>query len=148
MGKTILAQQICFRNATTERKAIYYSTISEPPEKFISHMEALDFFDRNALADKVEFINLREILQDDDHGLPAMVDEIVRKCIDEHPAIVVIDSAKALRDFISGERSLRNSIYPPCSTCRPYRLHLAVRRRIHHRRARIGARVLARRRDP
>ena len=111
VGKTILAQQICFRNATNERKAVYYSTISEPPEKFISHLEDFDFFDRGALVDKVEFINLGEILQDEQGGgFAAMVDEIVRKCIEEHPAIIVVDSAKALRDFTI-ERSLRNSIY-------------------------------------
>jgi hypothetical protein len=67
-GKTILAQQICFHNATAEHKAVYYSTISEPPEKFISHLEVFDFFDRAALVDKVEFINLGELLQDDKEG--------------------------------------------------------------------------------
>jgi circadian clock protein KaiC len=108
-GKTILAQQICFANATTERKSIYYSTISEPPEKFISHF---DFFNRDALVNEFEFINFGELLQDDElGGLAAMMDEIVRKCVEEHPAIVVVDSAKALRDFSNGDRSLRTSIY-------------------------------------
>ncbi|HSP09139.1 MAG TPA: RAD55 family ATPase, partial [Candidatus Dormibacteraeota bacterium] len=36
-GKTILAQQMCFTNGTTEHKAIYYSTISEPPERLLQH---------------------------------------------------------------------------------------------------------------
>ena len=111
-GKTILAQQICFRNATAEHKAVYYSTISEPPEKFISHLETFEFFDRSALVDKVEFINLGEILQDDkEGGLAAIMDEIVRKCVAEQPAVVVVDSAKALRDFSTTERTLRTSIY-------------------------------------
>src|ERR1700737_4239708 len=103
-GKTILAQQICFRNATAEHKAVYYSTISEPPEKFINHLEAFDFFDRSALVDKIEFINLGEILQDDkEGGLAGITDEIVRKCVTENPAIVVVDSAKALRDFSTSD---------------------------------------------
>ena len=110
-GKTILAQQLCFRNATAERKAIYYSTISEPPGKFISHLESFDFFDRDALVDMVEFINLGEMLQDDEDGFSAVMDEIVRKCTDENPSLVVVDSAKALRDFTDGDRSLRTSVY-------------------------------------
>jgi circadian clock protein KaiC len=110
-GKTILAQQICFRNATPKRKAIYYSTISEPPEKFIRNLEAFDFFDRAALVDKVEFINLGEMLQEDEGGLNAVIDEIVRKCMTEQPAVVVLDSAKALRDFSDSDRVLRASIY-------------------------------------
>ena len=38
-GKTILAQQICFANATDERKAIYYTTWSEPHDKLVRHLD-------------------------------------------------------------------------------------------------------------
>lgn len=110
-GKTILAQQICFSNGTPERKAIYYSTISEPPEKFLKHLEVFDFFDRSAVEIKVEFINLGEMLQSTEDGLTTMMDEIVRKVISENPAIVVVDSAKALRDFSGDGRSLRAAVY-------------------------------------
>jgi circadian clock protein KaiC len=109
-GKTILAQQICFSNGTPEHKAIYYSTIAEPPEKFITHLGVFDFFDREALVEKVEFINLGDMMQADD-GLASMMDEIVRKCVTEHPAVVVVDSAKALRDFSGGGRALRAAVY-------------------------------------
>jgi circadian clock protein KaiC len=108
-GKTILAQQIRFSNASSEHRAVYYSTISEPPDKFISHLEVFDFFDRSALGEKVEFINLGDLLQTDQgDGLAVMMDEIRRKCIEEHPRVVVVDSAKALRDYSGGDRSLRS----------------------------------------
>jgi circadian clock protein KaiC len=110
-GKTVLAQQICFANATAERKAIYYSTISEPPEKFIAHLEVFDFFDRAALVDRIEFINLGDMLQSEGEGLEAMMNEIVRKVLTENPAIVVVDSAKALRDFSGDGRTLRAAVY-------------------------------------
>jgi circadian clock protein KaiC len=111
-GKTILAQQMCFSNATHERKAVYYSTISEPPGKFIANLETFEFFDRDALVDRVEFINLGELLQAvGNDGLGSMMDEIVRKCVEEHPVLVVVDSAKVLRDFSTSERGLRSAIY-------------------------------------
>ncbi|MGZ6772564.1 MAG: RAD55 family ATPase, partial [Mycobacteriaceae bacterium] len=110
-GKTILAQQMCFANGTTEHKAIYYSTISEPPEKFIMHVEGFGFFDRAALVSKVEFINLGDMLQASSDGLSLMVDEIIRKCLDEHPSMIVVDSAKALRDYSEDHRSLRAAMY-------------------------------------
>ena len=44
-GKTILAQQICFANATAERKALYYTTWSEPHDKLVRHLEPFAFFD-------------------------------------------------------------------------------------------------------
>jgi len=111
-GKTILAQQICFSNATREHKAVYYSTIAEPPGKFIANLEMFDFFDGGALVDRVEFINLGELLQTNGmDGLAALRDEIVRKCVEEHPVVVVVDSARALRDFSDNERDLRSAIY-------------------------------------
>jgi circadian clock protein KaiC len=111
-GKTILAQQICFNSATREHKAVYYSTISEPPGRFIANLERFEFFDRSKLVDRVEFINLGEILQSDGKGgLAAMLDEIVRKCVEENPIVVVVDSARALRDFSDSERSLRSAVY-------------------------------------
>ena len=109
-GKTILAQQLCFNTGTLQRKAVYYSTISEPPEKFISNLEGFDFFDRGALVDRIEFINLGEAMQGSDDGVSLMMNEIVRKCIEEKPSVIVVDSAKALRDF-SGGPSLRSEIY-------------------------------------
>ena len=42
-GKTILAQQICFANATPEHKALYYTTLSEPHMKLVRHLEPFDF---------------------------------------------------------------------------------------------------------
>jgi len=110
-GKTILAQQICFTNGSTEHKAIYYSTVSEPPEKFISHVQGFAFFDKAALVNKVEFVNLGDLLQANSEGLTSMVDEIVRKCVDEHPSIIVVDSAKALRDYSEDHRTLRAAVY-------------------------------------
>ena len=111
-GKTILAQQICFNNATKEHKAVYYSTVAEPPGKFIANLEAFDFFDRASLVNKVEFINLGEILQTNrKDGLASMMDEIVRKCVEERPVLVVVDSAKALRDFSESESALRAVVY-------------------------------------
>ena len=111
-GKTILAQQICFSSATREHKAVYYSTISEPPGKFIANLETFHFFDRSALVDRVEFINLGELLQaNGKDGLASVMDEIVRKCVEEHPAVVVVDSAKALRDFSDSQRAFRTAVY-------------------------------------
>jgi len=111
-GKTIMAQQICFSNGSMDRKAIYYSTISEPPEKFIRHLEGFAFFDRAALVNKVEFINLGDLLEEGQEvGINPMMDEIVRKVVNEHPSVVVVDSAKALRDFSGGDRSLRAAVY-------------------------------------
>src|SRR6202049_3568100 len=61
-GKTILAQQICFANATPEHKALYYTTLSEPHTKLVRHLEPFDFFAPEALGKTVDFIHLGELV--------------------------------------------------------------------------------------
>jgi circadian clock protein KaiC len=110
-GKTILAQQICFGSATAEHKAVFYTTMSEPHTKLVRHLEPFTFFDPEALGATVEHIHLGDfLLPARPDGLVPLVSEIVRKTLDEEPAIVVLDSAKMLRDFTS-ERELRTALF-------------------------------------
>lgn len=110
-GKTILAQQICFANATPEHKALYYTTLSEPHSKLVRHLTPFDFFTPAALGRSVDFIHLGELVQEaGTEGLEPMVSEVVRKSFETKPAVVVIDSAKALRDFVS-DHELRTALY-------------------------------------
>src|ERR1700674_2908684 len=110
-GKTILAQQICFANATPEHKALYYTTLSEPHVKLVRHLAPFKFFEPAALGKSVDFIHLGELVREaGTEGLEPVVSEVVRKCFETRPAVVVIDSAKALRDFVS-EHELRTGLY-------------------------------------
>jgi circadian clock protein KaiC len=110
-GKTIMAQQICFTNATAEHKAVYYTTLSEPHTKLVRHLELFSFFDPRALGETVEHVHLGDLLRDGlRDGLEPLVSEVVRKSLDSEPAIVVIDSAKMLRDIVN-ETGLRAALY-------------------------------------
>jgi len=110
-GKTILAQQICFAVGTTDHKGVYYSTVSEPDTKLVRHLEQFSFFDKGSLGSRVEHIHLGDFLRPArPEGLGPLVSEIVRKTLDEEPAVVVVDSAKMLRDF-AAERELRGALY-------------------------------------
>jgi circadian clock protein KaiC len=110
-GKTILAQQICFAVGTTGHKGVYYTTVSEPDTKLVRHLEQFSFFDKGSLGSRVEHIHLGDFLRPArPEGLAPLVSEIVRKTLDEEPAVVVVDSAKMLRDF-ADERELRGALY-------------------------------------
>ncbi len=113
-GKTTLAQQICFAAATREHKAIYYTTFAEPHDKLVRYLEGFEFFDAGALEERVEFISLGDLLLEegsrDGDPLGPMVAEVVRACFERKPAVVVIDSAKALRDFVDAA-TLRRVVY-------------------------------------
>jgi circadian clock protein KaiC len=110
-GKTILAQQICFATATVEHKAVYYTTLSEPHSKLVEHLSVFPFFTPDAVGPKVEYVHLGDMLRDTgEKYLEALIDEVVRKAIGDQPVLVVIDSTKMLRDFVS-DHALRMSLY-------------------------------------
>lgn len=110
-GKTILAQQICFANASAEHRAVYYTTVSEPNSKLVRHLEQFEFFTPDALETQVEYLHVGDLVrQGESVGVEAFFAEVVRKTMEEMPAVVVIDSAKALRNFAT-ERQLREALY-------------------------------------
>jgi circadian clock protein KaiC len=96
-GKTILAQQYVFANATPERPALYLSTVSEPLEKIIRYGQTLDFFSTEAVGSAVFYEDLGSILNDG--GLDAVSERIGELMRERRPGMIVIDSFKALSAY-------------------------------------------------
>ena len=96
-GKTILAQQYVFVNATPERPALYLSTVSEPFDKLIRYGQTLSFFDPTAIGSSVIFEDLAATVNEG--GLAAVLEQITTLIKERRPAILVIDSFKALSAY-------------------------------------------------
>jgi circadian clock protein KaiC len=96
-GKTLLAQQYVFANATEARPALYISTVSEPLDKLLRFGRSLEYFDTNAVGRSVFYEDLGNVL--DERGLPAFVERLDELMLERSPAIIVIDSFKALHAF-------------------------------------------------
>ena len=109
-GKTILSQQVAFHNATTERPALYLSTLSEPLDKILRYGERLSFFDRAAVKDgRVCYEDIGQPLGEGglDEVLTAM-DALLRRY---RPGIVVIDSFRAFHAMATDESAFRQFLY-------------------------------------
>ena len=52
-GKTILAEQFMFHNASSERPGLYLSTVSEPLDKILRYGQRLDFFNAEAVGTSI-----------------------------------------------------------------------------------------------
>jgi circadian clock protein KaiC len=99
-GKTILAQQYVFANATADRPALYLSTVSEPLEKMLRYGQTLEFFDAGAVGRAVFYEDLAGVLNDSGvEGVSERVGELLRE---RRPSIIVIDSFKALSAYADG----------------------------------------------
>lgn len=96
-GKTILAYQYVFANATQQRPALYYSTLSEAHEKLLRYGQGLSYFDTSAVGSSVFFEALGPVVRSG--GLDAVVQRVAEDIKTYRPGVIVIDSFRALADF-------------------------------------------------
>jgi len=96
-GKTMLAEQYLFHNATEARPGLYFTTASEPLEKLIRYGQRLSFFDIGAVGKSVFYEDLGPVLQGE--GLQDAMERIVAAMKERRPGFLIIDSFKALQTY-------------------------------------------------
>jgi circadian clock protein KaiC len=93
-GKTTLAHQIMFTNATVERPALYFTVLGEPTIKMLRYQRQFTFFNPDLAGSAIQFINLSAEVMDQD------LDEVLKRIISEieraKPGIVVVDSFRSI----------------------------------------------------
>ena len=108
-GKTILAQQYLFNNATKERPGIYLATVSEPLEKILRYGQTLSFFDKKAVGSSVFYEDLSATMNES--GLTGVLLQVDRLLKERRPGIVVIDSFKALHPYAENQGDFRRFLH-------------------------------------
>ncbi|MGE5620013.1 MAG: ATPase domain-containing protein [Sphingomonadaceae bacterium] len=110
-GKTSLAQQFLFHNATPDQKGIYIATLGEPLLKLVRYQQQFTFFDPDKLNSSIFFFDLAGVVRDE--GLKRTL-EVIRERVDRVvPSFLVIDSFKSLEDSAcpDGDYSIRAFIH-------------------------------------
>src|SRR5450631_1866006 len=93
-GKTTLAHQIMFANATPERPALYFTVLGEPAIKMLRYQQQYSFFDAAKMDGAIRFINLSHIVLNQDLG--AVLDAIIKEVEASKPSVVVVDSFRTV----------------------------------------------------
>ncbi|MBP3959859.1 AAA family ATPase [Gemmata sp. G18] len=110
-GKTTLAHQIVFANATPERPALYFTVLGEPALKMLRYQQQFQFFDSTKLNTAVRFVNLSQVVLERD--LDAVLAEIIKEVEAAHPAVVVVDSFRTVvrkAGGVTGEAELQGFV--------------------------------------
>ncbi|HTF58130.1 MAG TPA: ATPase domain-containing protein [Planctomycetota bacterium] len=108
-GKTLFSLQILFHLTGQGKKCLYFTTLSEPSVKLVHHMQQFSFFNVEAIGKQLVFVDLGSVIRGND--TEAALDAIVNRVEREEPAIVVIDSFKAMRDMIGDGPKIRTFVY-------------------------------------
>jgi circadian clock protein KaiC len=95
-GKTTLAMQLLFANATSARPGLFITLLGETSLKMLRYQRLFEFFEPAKVGSQVHFLNLsEEVLAGDLDGVLARITEEVERL---HPGLVVIDSFRSLHN--------------------------------------------------
>jgi len=104
-GKTTLAHQIVFANATVKKPALYFTVLGEPALKMLRYQQQYSFFDESRLGKAIRFVNLSDVVVEQD--LHAVLEEIIKQVTAANPSVVVVDSFRTVvRKAMSGASEL------------------------------------------
>jgi circadian clock protein KaiC len=92
-GKTTLAHQMMFANATPDRPGLYFTVVGEPPLKMLRYQQQYSFFDLTKVNGIIRFVSLSGDLP---NGLAAVFDSLVRQIEAATPGFVVVDSFRSV----------------------------------------------------
>ncbi|RJQ05582.1 MAG: hypothetical protein C4551_09170 [Bacillota bacterium] len=108
-GKTVLAQQVVYSAAAPDRPALYFSTVAEPYEKIIVHVQSFGFFRRDYPGRVIHYRDLgRALATGGVEAALAVIREEVSKYL---PGFVVIDSFRAIEGLSSSDREMAVFLY-------------------------------------
>jgi circadian clock protein KaiC len=93
-GKTTLAHQIMFANASEERPALYFTVLGEPTLKMLRYQQQYSFYDAETLQRSVRYINLSDVVKNED--LSAVSEVISKEVENLSPAMVFVDSFRTV----------------------------------------------------
>ena len=95
-GKTTMAHQFVFANATPKRPALYFTILGESAIKMLRYQQQYSFFDAAKLNGAIRFINLSQVVLE--QNLTEVMEAIITEVEAVRPSIVVVDSFRtALR---------------------------------------------------
>ncbi len=121
-GKTTLANQILFHNASAEMPALFISTVSEPQARLLQYIQQYRFFDINKVGTVIQFEELGAcLLEKNGDAAIRRIEELVLK---HRPRLLVVDSFRSLLDLSEHQAATRRAIFRlasaltsmPCTT--------------------------------
>ncbi|MRG90682.1 ATPase domain-containing protein [Polyangium spumosum] len=97
-GKTILAEQIAFTNATADRPALYIVTVSEPLAKFVTYLQQFTFADPACVGTRILYEDIGDLLVAHPEQITSRIQDLIQR---HRPGIIIFDSFKAIGDMMT-----------------------------------------------
>ncbi|HEX2911572.1 MAG TPA: ATPase domain-containing protein [Chloroflexia bacterium] len=110
LGQLNLDQKSQSLNQSENRKALFFTTYSEPNLKLLQHMAQFSFFDEAMFSERLKFLSLTGVIEEDPE-LKKAADTIVTEARTYKATMVLLDSLGSLEDLGEGRSAVRRFLY-------------------------------------
>ncbi len=108
-GKTILANQTCFRHAERGGKALYITLLAESHVRMLRNLAGLSFYDPAAIPRRVYYVSALRALEEG--GLSALMDLIRGEVRRQSLTLLVLDGLLSTEEAGASDRTLRGFMH-------------------------------------
>jgi circadian clock protein KaiC len=109
MGKTVLANQICFERIRAGENAVFFSLLAESTSRMMTYLTPFEFVDKDAVGEKLEYVAGYQPLKE--KGTKGLL-EVVRGCVMKRRArVLVLDGLDTVETFTKSEIEFREFLY-------------------------------------
>lgn len=108
-GKTILANQLCYRHVAAGGRAVYITLLAESHARMLQHIRPLSFFDEKAIPDGISYISAFHDLEAE--GLKGLTAVMRREMRARQASVLVLDGLVAAAEAASTDRELKKFIH-------------------------------------
>lgn len=108
-GKTILANQLCYHQASQGGRAVYVTLLAESHSRMLQHIQGLSFFDESAIPDRVSYLSAFHVLEAD--GLKGLMTVLRQEMRARAANVLVLDGLVAATEAAPNDRELKKFIH-------------------------------------
>ena len=108
-GKTVLANEICFRHAAAGGRAGYVTLLAEMHTRLLQHLRPMAFFDESVIPDSLYYVSAFHTLEGD--GLKGLIDVLRREIKGQRANLLVVDGLVAAQESAPSDRDFKKFIH-------------------------------------
>src|SRR4051812_31652074 len=108
-GKTILANEICYRHVASGGRAVYVTLLAESHSRMLQHLRPMAFFDESVIPDRLFYVSAFDVLEDE--GLKGLLALLRREIRAQKVSLLVLDGLVAAEESAPTPRDFKKFIH-------------------------------------
>lgn len=108
-GKTIFANQLCYRHAAAGGSAVYVTLLAESHSRMLQHIKGLSFFDESVIPGRLSYLSAFSDLEND--GLKGLMALLRREMRARNVSVLVLDGLVAAAEAAETDRELKKFVH-------------------------------------